>query len=208
MGDCVELGEEELPYAPIVSVLRSLAREGDAVLDELLAATRAELAALLPELGAQPATVQTTQGQPQLFEALLSLLDRLGRDRPLALVLEDIHWADRSTRAFLVFLARSLWNERVLVIATYRSDELHRRHPLRPLLAELERDTRARRIELSRLTRDELADLLADILGGAPDDDLVERLYVRSEGNPLFTEELLAAGSTAGAGCRRRCATR
>src|SRR6185503_8135816 len=93
----------------------------------------------------------------------------------------------------LVFLARSLWNERVLVIATYRSDELHRRHPLRPLLAELERDTRSRRIELVRLTRDELADLLADILGGAADDELLERLYSRSEGNPLFTEELLAA---------------
>ena len=108
-------------------------------------------------------------------------------------MLEDIHWADRSTRAFLVFLARSLWTERVLVIATYRSDELHRRHPLRPLLAELERDPRARRIELARLTRDELAQLLEDILGGPPDDELVERLYARSEGNPLFTEELLAA---------------
>ena len=108
-------------------------------------------------------------------------------------MLEDIHWADRSTRAFLVFLARSLWTERVLVIATYRSDELHRRHPLRPLLAELERDTRSRRIELARLTRDELGDLLADILGGAPDAELLERLYSRSEGNPLFTEELLAA---------------
>ena len=108
-------------------------------------------------------------------------------------MLEDIHWADRSTRAFLVFLGRSLWTERVLVIATYRSDELHRRHPLRPLLAELERDTRARRIELARLTRDELADLLDDILGGPPDAELLERLYARSEGNPLFTEELLAA---------------
>ncbi len=108
-------------------------------------------------------------------------------------MLEDIHWADRSTRAFLIFLARSLWTERVLVIATYRSDELHRRHPLRPLLAELERDTRSRRIELSRLSREELADLLEDILGAAADAELVERLYARSEGNPLFTEELLAA---------------
>ena len=136
---------------------------------------------------------ETTRGQPRLFEALLTLLDQLGREQPFALVLEDIHWADRSTRAFLTFLGRSLWTERVLVIATYRSDELHRRHPLRPLLAELERDTRARRIELTRLTRDELGELLADILGGPPDDELVERLYARSEGNPLFTEELLAA---------------
>ncbi len=201
IGECVELGEEELPYAPIVSVLRSLAREGDAVLDELPAGVRAELATLLPELGRATAgrapdelrANETTLGQPRLFEALLTLLDHLGREQPFALVLEDIHWADRSTRAFLVFLGRSLWTERVLVIATYRSDELHRRHPLRPLLAELERDSRARRIELRRLTRDELAELLADILGGPPDEELVERLYARSEGNPLFTEELLAA---------------
>ena len=194
IGECVELGDEELPYAPIVGVLRSLARDHDPVLDALPPAARAELAALLPELGGEArADGEATQGQPRLFEALLTLLDLLGREQPLALVLEDIHWADRSTRAFLVFLARSLWTERVLVIATYRSDELHRRHPLRPLLAELERDTRARRIELARLTRDELAELLADILGGAADDELVERLYARSEGNPLFTEELLAA---------------
>jgi predicted ATPase len=202
IGECVELGDEELPYAPIVSVLRSLAREGDSVLDELPPGTRAELATLLPELGAgtwpagaeQLRANETTLGQPRLFEALLTLLEHLGREQPLVLVLEDIHWADRSTRGFLVFLGRSLWTERVLVVATYRSDELHRRHPLRPLLAELERDPRARRIELTRLTREELADLLADILGGPPDADLVERLYARSEGNPLFTEELLAAG--------------
>ena len=194
IGECVELGDEELPYAPIVSVLRTLARDRDPVLDELPPAARAELAALLPELGGEArADGEATQGQPRLFEALLTLLDQLGREQPFALVLEDIHWADRSTRGFLVFLARSLWTERVLVIATYRSDELHRRHPLRPLLAELERDPRARRIELTRLTRDELADLLEDILGGPPDAELVERLYARSEGNPLFTEELLAA---------------
>ena len=194
IGECVELGEEELPYAPIVSVLRTLARDDDPVLGELPDSVRAELATLLPELGGEARNGGGgTHGQPQLFEALLTLLDQLGREQPFALVLEDIHWADRSTRAFLVFLARSLWTERVLVIATYRSDELHRRHPLRPLLAELERDTRSRRIELARLSRDELGDLLADILGGAADAELLERLYARSEGNPLFTEELLAA---------------
>ncbi len=201
-GDCVALGDEELPYAPIVAILRSLARESDPALDDLSPGARAELATLLPELaGADrpsapqaPRPSDATPGQARLFEALLSLADRLGRDEPLALVLEDIHWADRSTRGFLTFLARSLWNERVLVVATYRSDELHRRHPLRPLLAELERDSRARRIELVRLTRGELAEQLADILGAAGDDALVERLFERSEGNPLYTEELLAAG--------------
>ena len=147
IGECVELGDEELPYAPIVSVLRSLARDDDPVLDELPPAARAELAALLPELGGEaraepgPRRRRASRGCSRRCS---TLLDLLGREQPFALVLEDIHWADRSTRAFLVFLARSLWTERVLVIATYRSDELHRRHPLRPLLAELERDTRSR----------------------------------------------------------------
>jgi DNA-binding CsgD family transcriptional regulator/tetratricopeptide (TPR) repeat protein len=195
-GDCVELGEGELPYAPLVGALRSLARDRDPVLDELPAAIRAELAALLPELeqGAGVDQSADASAQGRLFEALLWLLDRLGQDSPVLLAVEDIHWADRATRAFFAFLGRSLCRERVLVVATYRSDELHRRHPLRPLLAELERDTRSRRIDLPALSRDELAELLADILGGAADDELVARVYARSEGHPLFVEELLAAG--------------
>jgi ATP/maltotriose-dependent transcriptional regulator MalT len=196
-GDCVALGEDELPYAPIVAALRSLTRDGDPVLDELGPATRAGLASLLPEL-APSATVPTDDReappQARVFEALLTLLERLGRDEPVLLAIEDLHWADASTRAFLAFLARSLSTERVLVVASYRSDELHRRHPLRPLLAELERGARSRRIELAPLTRDELAEQLADILGAEPDAALVDRLHRRSEGNPLFTEELLAAG--------------
>src|SRR6185503_13119544 len=129
-----------------------------------------------------------------LFEALLALLDRLGAEAPVVLALEDLHWADPSTRAFVAFLAHSLCRERVLVIGTYRLDEMHRRHPLRPLLAELERDSAVRRVTLPPLNRDELAATLEDILGSPPADDLVTRLYSRSEGNPLFMEELLAAG--------------
>src|SRR3712207_1453473 len=132
--------------------------------------------------------------QARLFEALLALLDRLGQAAPVLLVIEDLHWADRSTRDFLVFLSRALCRERVLVVGTYRSDELHRRHPLRPVLAELERSERARRIELRPFTREELVAQLTDILGGEPERGLVDRLLARSEGNPLFAEELLAAG--------------
>ena len=112
----------------------------------------------------------------------------------MLLWIEDIHWADSSTRAFLRFLSAGLREERVLVVATYRADELHRRHPLRPLLAELERSPLAARMDLDRFDRAELAEQLADILDREPGDDVVERLYKRSEGNPLFTEELLAAG--------------
>ena len=212
-GECVELGEGELPYAPLVAALRPLARDRDPVLDELPDLARQELATLVPELAARvpvaagaPAASGgslaaasrpedgTGTAQRRLFEALLSLLERLGRDQPVLLMLEDIHWADSSTRAFLAFVGRAMSTERVLAVCTYRSDELHRRHPLRPLLAELERDPRARRIELSPLSREELADQLADILDEPPDAGLVERLHGRSEGNPLYAEELLAAG--------------
>jgi predicted ATPase len=196
-GDCVELGDGELPYAPLVAVLRSLARSRDPVLDELPASVRAELTTLLPGLGdgvgAAPTWGDAT-AQARLFEALLWLLDRLGQDAPVLLAIEDLHWADRATRAFVVFLGRSLCRERVLVVATYRSDELHRRHPLRPLLAELERHAGCRRIELPPLTREELSRQLGDLLDAPPDEALVERVFARSEGYPLFVEELIAAG--------------
>ncbi|WP_205697534.1 AAA family ATPase [Conexibacter sp. SYSU D00693] len=196
-GDCLELGDGELPYAPIVGALRGLAREGDPVFDELGPA-RAELARLLPELGV-PGDLQIEplggSGRGRLFELLLALLDRLGRQQPLLLVLDDLHWADRSTREFLAFLARNLCAERILVLGTYRSDELHRRHPLRPVLAEVERQSNVRRVELQRFTRDELRLALGDILGAPAAEGLVERLWQRSEGVPLFAEELLAAGS-------------
>jgi predicted ATPase len=196
-GDCVELGEGELPYAPIVAALRPLVRSQDPVLDALPAAARAELGALLPGLGAAEPGAQADRddaAQGRLFEALLTLLDTLGADHPVVMSIEDIHWADSSTRAFLAFLAGSLCNERVLVVTTYRPDELHRKHPLRPLLAELERNAGARRIELAPLSREGLREQLADILGAPPDEDLLDRMWARSEGNPLFTEELLAAG--------------
>jgi DNA-binding CsgD family transcriptional regulator/tetratricopeptide (TPR) repeat protein len=163
VGHCLELGGTTFPYAPLVEALRPL---GESV----------------PE-GAS---------QPQVFEALLALFDRLG---PVALVIEDLHWADPSTRDFLVFLVRNARTEPLFLLATYRSDELHRRHPLRPVLAELERAPGVERIALERFSRAETDEQLAGILGDAPDPGLADRLYARGQGNPLYTEELLAASS-------------
>src|SRR3954465_14069296 len=195
-GDAVELGEGEVPYAALTSALRPPAPDGHPSLDALHPRDRAELARLLPGLaGAAPAEDSIdTPAQGRLFEAVLGLLDRLGSEAPVVLVLEDLHWADPSTRAFVAFLAHSLCSERVLAVVTYRMDELHRRHPLRPLLAEIERDPAVHRITLAPLSRNELAAALEDILGEPPDTELLDRLYARSEGNPLFMEELLAAG--------------
>ncbi len=193
-GQCLEQGELELPYAPLLGALRPLVRDRDPVLDELSAASRANMATLLPSLGAPPAEVGSSgDGQIRLFESLLELLHLLSTRQPLVLLLEDMHWADRTTRAFVAFLARSLLGERVLLLLSFRSDELHRRHPLRPLLAELGRLDNCRRIELEPFDRDELAEALADILGEKPDADLIERLLERTDGNALYVEELMAA---------------
>ena len=96
-----------------------------------------------------------------------------------------------------------------MVVATYRPDELHRRHPLRPLLAELERGPRARRIELAPLTRAELAEQLEDILGAAPDDALRRRACTRAaRATRSSPRSCWPPASTGAASCPRRCATR
>jgi DNA-binding CsgD family transcriptional regulator len=193
-GQCLEQGELELPYAPLLGALRPLVRDGHPALDELSAGSRSHLATLLPSLGPPaPETGSGADGQMRLFESLLELLHQLSVRQPLVLVLEDMHWADRSTRAFAGFLARSLIDERVIVLLSYRSDELHRRHPLRPLLAELSRLECARLIALEPFDRGELVEALTDILGEAPGQDLIDRLLARTDGNPLYVEELLAA---------------
>jgi ATP/maltotriose-dependent transcriptional regulator MalT len=193
VGDCVELGEGELPYAPLIGALRPLLRDGHPVLDALPDPLRAALAAMLPGFGDRVATAGEAS-QASVFEALLALLEGLAEERMVLLAIEDLHWADSSTRSFLSFLSRTLCGEQILVVGTYRSDELHRRHPLRPLLAELTRDPSARVVELPPFTRDELAEQLESILAAAPDPGLLERIWHRSEGNALFTEEILAAG--------------
>jgi len=195
-GEAVEEADGELPYAPLIGALRPLVRARHRSLEAMGRGSRAQLAALLPGLDEEAAAPDGNDpsAQVRLFEALLELLECLGEDEPVVLVLEDLHWADRSTRTFVDFLARSLRRERVVLVLTYRTDEIHRRHPLRTLLSELDRIDRARRVELDPFDRDELAEALADILGEPPSDKLVMRLYERSEGNPLYSEELLAAG--------------
>ncbi|HWD85195.1 MAG TPA: AAA family ATPase [Solirubrobacteraceae bacterium] len=195
-GEAVEQADGELPYAPLIGALRPLVRQRDAALDGLAPSSRGQLSTLLPGLGdgEPPPARDDPTAQVRLFEALLELVDVVSESCPLVLILEDMHWADRSTRGFITFLARSLRHERVLVLLTYRTDEIHRRHALRPLLSELERLERSHRIELAPFDRGELREALTDILGGAPSDAVVERLFARSEGNPLFTEELVAAG--------------
>jgi DNA-binding CsgD family transcriptional regulator/tetratricopeptide (TPR) repeat protein len=201
VGECVDLGDTELPYAPIVGALRPVIRER-ASDDELVGPGRAELARLWPELGT-PSGSETLGGTPgsgqaRLFELLLGLLSRLAREHPLVLVIEDLHWADRSTRDLLVFLVRNLRREPLLLVATYRTEELHRGHALRPFVVELERSGRGRRLDLARFSRAELTTLITELLGEPPPRPLLDDVFARSEGNPFFAEELVAAAGDGG----------
>jgi DNA-binding CsgD family transcriptional regulator/tetratricopeptide (TPR) repeat protein len=202
-GDCLPLGDSGLPYAPFVGALRPLLRTlPPDHLDEILGPGRSELASLLPDL--DPAPVQGTRrrsprtdagvAQARMFEIILGLFRRLADERCLVLVLEDLHWADASTRDLLRFLVRNARDTRILFIGTYRSDELHRRHPLRPLLAELQRLEGVDDVELRAFGSEDVADLLEGITGEVPDSELVSAVLGRSGGNPFFVEELMAAG--------------
>jgi DNA-binding CsgD family transcriptional regulator len=200
IGGAMQVGDTGLPYAPVLGALRPLLRSMPPErIDELLGAGRAELAHLVPDLApaesfASDGTLTSAAHQARLFEVVLELLRRLAEESPLVLVLEDIHWADAASRDVLRFLARNARAVRLLVVATYRSDELHRRHALLPLLAELRRLEHVDDFELAGFGADELAGQLAGITGEAVTGELVETVLARSGGNPFFAEELMAAG--------------
>ncbi|MFD8739319.1 AAA family ATPase [Streptomyces sp. NPDC059618] len=193
-GGCVEIGADGLPFAPFSTALRALRRT---LPDEFAAAAAGqeeELARLLPELAQTSRGRQYEEdGTARLFELTARLLERIAADRTVVVVLEDLHWADASTRHLLAYLFRTLRGGRLVVIATYRADDIHRRHPLRPLLAELDRLRTVRRIELGRLNRAEVGRQIAGILAREPDTAHADEIFARSDGNAFFVEELAVA---------------
>ncbi|MFC5638738.1 helix-turn-helix transcriptional regulator [Streptomyces bullii] len=202
LGGCVEIGADGLPFAPFSTALRALRRELPGELAAAAAGQEDELARLLPEFGttaARDAARDDEEGMARLFELTARLLERVAADRTVVLVLEDLHWADASTRHLLAYLVRTLRTGRLVVLATYRSDDIHRRHPLRPLLAELDRLRTVRRLELARFTREEVGLQIAGILAREPHPDQVDEIFERSDGNAFFVEELAVAAHQ---GCR------
>ena len=203
LGGSVQIGGEGIPFEPLVEAFRGITEElPSGELDELLGAGRIELARLLPELvrsdgsgGPDQSSERPTQGR--LFEHIVLFLGRLARRAPVVFVVEDVHWADPSTLDLLRFLARNLRSQQLVLVITYRNDELHRRHPLPPVLAELGRSEHAERLELRRFDRAETTAQLEGILGAHPERDLVELVLARSDGNAFHVEELVAAGVSA-----------
>ena len=205
LGGCVSLSADVAPFAAIIEALRPL--PGDLGPDELaavLGARARELAPLFPDLESVEEAATATGITPdashgRLLELLLGALRRLADREPVALIIEDIHWADRSTLDVLAFLAKSLRSTAILLVITYRTDEPGVRRDLLPFIAELSRQEGVERIELRGLNRAEVGDQLTAILGTPAASSLTEAVFARSEGNAFFSEELLAAESIAGA---------
>jgi DNA-binding CsgD family transcriptional regulator len=194
VGGCVELDGAGIPFAPLVDMLRALARDVPAEnLDALLGSARTEIGRLVPELddGANP--VAGERDPSRILELILGVIGRLAAERPLLLIFEDVQWADRSTLDLIGLLVAGASGRRLLTVFTVRSDELHRAHPFRRMAGRWEQQRAVERLELERLAPREVAAQMEAILGEHPDGDLVDFVSERSEGIPLFVEELLEA---------------
>ena len=178
VGECSEI-EARRPFGPFI---------------DALAAAKLPLPTELAQggPGAQPiAEVE----RYRVHAAFAELLAEAAREQPVVMAIEDLHWADEATYELVPYLARKLRNERVLLLATYRSDELHRLHPLNHVLAELSRGRLAEDVRLRKLTLEETGDVVRAALGlsRSPTPEFRQALYDRTEGNPFFLEEILRA---------------
>jgi len=201
-GGCVDLGGTGLSYAPFIAALLELVRQrGAGEVAALLPGNgQGELARLLPQLGSPAVGGDPETARGRLFGSLLLLLEQLAGERPLVLIIEDVHWADRSTADLLAFLVRALRYGPVLLVVTFRSEELSGIPALRRLIGELGRMDGVVRLELRRLSREEVAAQLEGILGRPPEPAVTGTVYQRGGGNPLFTEALLGPEGTVSPG--------
>jgi DNA-binding SARP family transcriptional activator len=149
------------------------------------------LSTLVPELAATTVAVPRVDPErerPRLFESLVRFVAEIGKARPLALILEDVHWADEATIAAIAFVLRRLPMLPVLLVATYRDEEITRAHPLARLLQEARPNGLARGLWLAPLALADVANLKAALPSvTAPS---AEELLAESAGNPLFLREL------------------
>ena len=171
LGRAIDLVGTELPYQPLVEALRPLGEPWRAA--------------------------EHAQGsQLRAFEETLALLTGRAASMPVLLVLEDLHWADTSSLDLLVFLAHNLSDQRVLVLATYRADEVSSAERMRRMADGVKRGGTALVLELGPLENEELTTMLAANAGAPLPAELANAIVARSEGNPFFATELLAAAGS------------
>jgi DNA-binding NarL/FixJ family response regulator len=197
-GHCLDFGDSALPYLPFSEILGRLEVELPEVV-ERVATIQPTLGRLLPGrrgLETEPSGENADRGA--LFAAVHALLEQAALDKPLLLVVEDCHWADQSTRDLLTFLFTRGFEGPVALVASYRSDDLHRRHPLRRQVAEWSRLSGVERVALAPLGDADVRRLIADLDPATVDEAKVSAIVTRADGNAFFVEELVGAASQPG----------
>jgi predicted ATPase/DNA-binding CsgD family transcriptional regulator len=203
-GNCFQ-ADLSSPYAPLIDLLQSSAATRlAATISSELAPFGRELHQLVPDIvplpskETSPSSLDPEQEKRRLFTALAHFFTGQAAKQPVLLIIEDIHWSDDISMEFLLYLARRCAAQSLLVLLTYRSDEV--RPNLRHFLAQLDRERLALEISLARLTRDEVEAMLRAIfaLPRSVRLDLPDPIYALTEGNPFFIEEILKSLIMAG----------
>ncbi|WET76215.1 AAA family ATPase [Amycolatopsis sp. QT-25] len=191
-GGCLELAGDGIPYGPLTEALRGLVRaEGERRARDLAGPAWSELADLISDFTTGPGPAPGYGAQARVFGAVSRLLDHLGGQKPLLLVFEDVQWADTATLDLIAFLVLTNSDERLMLVCSYRSG-LRTGHPLRVRLTEPEFVRRTRRMTLPPFSRKELRSFVAILTGEDVSPERADEYFTLSEGNPYFTEQLVA----------------
>lgn len=196
VAGCCYQRHRSIPYYPFLDAL-ALAYAAAPVSVRLQARQRwPQLEWLLPEQVAAGAedTSEDLDEQVLLFRAAAGFLTALAEERPLALLLDDLHWADDGSLDLLHHLARQTRGHRVLVLATYRDADISRDHPLNVLVRELAREGLLERIPVRRLGPEGTSAIVTGIMGrGAAPAEFSEFVHRRTKGNPFFIHKMVTA---------------
>lgn len=188
-GACLPLGSDGVPFAPILAIARDLSTDPAAA--EVLPPG---LAALVPGTN-EAAEPMTPLG---VYQGVIALLAQA--TEPVTMVVEDVHWADHSTLDLLSMLVTNVRELRLLLVLTYRSDDIHREHPWRTVMAEMQRFPWVERFDLAPFDSDLVADQIRSLTGAPPAPETLVAALARTEGNPFYVEQLVAAGGLTSAG--------
>jgi DNA-binding CsgD family transcriptional regulator len=185
--------EGRLAYAPILAAFGPFLHRLDFSRQARLVSGLPDLGRLFTDLRLPPPSPlgDSALEKTRLFEAVARLLERLARESPVLLFLDDLHWADPASIELLHYLARGIADKAVLVLGTYRAEEIDSARGLRSLVASLRRAALASEVALARLEPQAVAELAAGMLGSSPPGELLALLSARAGGTPLFVEALI-----------------
>ncbi|MCH8280276.1 MAG: AAA family ATPase, partial [Chloroflexi bacterium] len=195
-GRCYEEGGAP-PYWPWVQAMRAYVQQasGDQLAAEM-GPGAADIAEIVPEIRDKlpgletPPALEPEQSRFRLFDSITSFLKNAAQRQPLMLVLDDLHWADRSSLLFLEFLAREIGESRLLLAGAYRDIEVSRSHPLSQTLGALVREQLFHRVQLDGLSQQEVGELVEGGAGIALTVEAADIIYKRTDGNPFFVGEV------------------